>query len=150
MRNFFQKPIHWLSNEYYYKHFKIGLIFTVLNVIVSVTIWGSLFFDIQKNLDFSISVFIVISLIFHLAYCVANAYFYPFSVFIFDNIVKLLIGEGIFIASIFSILVWRFVKLMILFGLWFASIVLGPIAILYLYVQNSRKNDGSGPERVSS
>ncbi|MBP2621369.1 hypothetical protein ACVRXQ_10630 [Streptococcus panodentis] len=64
--------------------------------------------------------------------------FYPFAMFVYESIVKLVMGDSIFLIPILVILIWKIVRF---FMIWLFSLPIGIIGLIYLYFAVNRKTD---------
>ncbi|SDJ83634.1 hypothetical protein [Streptococcus gallolyticus] len=66
-----------------------------------------------------------------------SSIFYPFAMFVYESIVKLIMGDNVFILPAIPLLIWKLVRFIII---WAFSIPIGIIGFGYLYF---RINKGS-------
>ncbi|MCK1236782.1 hypothetical protein MX003_03565 [Streptococcus uberis] len=59
-----------------------------------------------------------------------SAIFYPFAMFIYENVCSFLMGENFFIFPIKFLMIWKFVRFIIV---WCFAIPIGILGFLYLY-----------------
>lgn len=61
---------------------------------------------------------------------------YPFAMFVYDSLVGLFMGETVFFANWFLVLIYSIAKIIFVFSF---SIVIAPFGILYLYIRNRNR-----------
>lgn len=62
-----------------------------------------------------------------------NFLLYPFSMFVYDSVVSLLMGDNVWITSGIFVFIWGFIKILLIY---FFSLLIAPIGILILYFTN--------------
>jgi hypothetical protein len=116
------KTFGGLSAKYYVRNFLFGLIFPIaiyfLRGSTETQISGIMFF-----------------------FLVINTILYPYSRFVYENVIRFIVGNNIFLVNVFLMLI---VKLITMALYWVFAVVIAPVGLIYLYFQHSRV-DGNPP-----
>jgi len=110
------KTFGGLTREYYIRQFLFGLIFPAMLFIVQS--YGTQAIPISMIILFAI-----------------NCLLYPYSRFVYESVVRFVMGENIFILNASLML---FIKLMTMAMCWSAAILIAPIGLAYLYYHHSK------------
>jgi hypothetical protein len=116
MKNFITTIFGSLNPSYLVRQYVYGGILVTL-----------FFFASGRNIPSSMWAFILISLV-----------LYPFSMFVYDSIVGMLMGDNVFFVNVFLSMIFSFIKIIIMFSL---SILIAPLGILYLYLTNLKRQE---------
>ena len=66
-----------------------------------------------------------------------SSIFYPFAMFVYESIVKLIMGDNVFILPAIPLLIWKLVRFIII---WAFSIPIGIIGFGYLYFRINKRS----------
>ena len=121
MGRIFQTTFGGLTPSYYFRHmffsFLIGACF----------IYGSLH-QVPVPYEF-------------IAFSVVTSLFYPYARFVYENIVRFILGENIFFLHISIVLFFKVLTMLIC---WMFALAIAPIGLAYLYYHNNRHPGAPG------
>lgn len=118
MNPILSKTLWGLDNKYYFKQLILGLIFLAV------------FYFISSKLTIGIGVSLI-------ALAVVKTLLYPYSRFIYEKIVDLMVGNKVF--SVHAIFLWS-AKLITMYLCWFFAVFIAPVGLCYLYYYNTKNN----------
>jgi len=119
MNSFFSKTFGGLLPSYYLRHWLFGLIFTLPLLYLAIGDQSAPFFIIPL--------------------CLVNTFLYPYSRFVYEQLIGYICGDNIFIVNaIFGLLL----KLITMWLCWSLAIFIAPIGLGYLYFYHSRYSVG--------
>ena len=113
IKNQIKKIFGGLTKKYYIRQFLFGCIFL-----------GFVIFGTMRH---GIDLFFFIGLI--------STFLYPYSRFVYESIIKFIIGENVFFMNAIAMLIFKF---FMMFICWSAAILIAPIGMAYLYIQQSK------------
>jgi hypothetical protein len=113
------KTLGGLSRAYYFRQFFFGLLFVALIVMM-------MFSQNGPGMSLGMAVMIVI-----------NALLYPYSRFVYESIVRFIMGENIFVVNALLMLAVKFMMMSLCFS---AAIFIAPFGLVYLYYHHSKNN----------
>lgn len=116
MKQFF----NLLDKEVYFRHLFFGILLSIFPIYYAYTM---------------ISIKVVVGIIL-LLWQVINIFAYPYSRFTYESICNFVIGENFFLINAFTLLLWKFVTMIMCF---FGSIFIAPFGLLYLYINKNKK-----------
>lgn len=119
MHPIISKTFGGLSYQYYFRQFIFGLIFPAMLFVVQS--YGT------QSIPISMIIFFVI-----------NSLLYPYSRFVYESVVRFVMGENVFILNAIPML---FIKLMTMAMCWSAAILIAPAGLAYLYYHHSKVDD---------
>ena len=68
-------------------------------------------------------------------YIIVSTFFYPYSRFVYESIVRYIMGENIFFINAILMLIVKFITMILC---WAFSIFIAPVGLAYLYYQHSK------------
>lgn len=116
MTNFLQKTFGGLAPSYYWRHFFFGALLTALMIYVSLN--GNK--PVQLGFYF---------------YCVINTLLYPYARFVWESCVNFILGNTIFVANIWLMLLS---KLFTIALCWCLALFIAPVGLIYLYFHHEK------------
>lgn len=112
-----KKLLGTLDPSYLIRHYLFGIL-----------VFGFMIYSRQHHLDLR-----------EIIYLTASLVLYPFSMFVYDNIVAFLLGDNILIQAVIVKVIWVTIRTLFIF---LFSIFIAPIGILYLlYKAGTRENN---------
>lgn len=112
------KTFGGLSKKYYFRQFFFGLILFALTTYVTLSIPNS-------------------SLVLRTIFGLISMLLYPYSRFVYENIVGFIMGKNMFVVNAFLMMSVKFGTMVIC---WFGAIFIAPIGLAYLYYHHSKIN----------
>ena len=110
------KTFGGLSKSYYFRQLFFGLL-----------LFGFIMLMATGNTH-GVSYFMVLI-------CVLNSLLYPYTRFVYENIVRFITGNNMFVVNVFFMI---FTKLMTMIICWGGAIFIAPIGLAYLYYYHSK------------
>ena len=120
MNTIIKKTLGGLSKEYYARQFLFGLIFPAL-----------LYFVLSQG-EKADSLIVASSISFWIISC----FLYPYSRFVYENIVKYIIGNNMFITAVPLMSGIKFFTMAMCWGFAF---LIAPVGLLYLYYYHTKE-----------
>lgn len=111
------KTFGGLSKPYYFRHFVFGLALAAL--------CGFVLTRGPNGIQFSM-----------IAILAVNAFLYPYARFVYESVVRFIMGENLFILPIFIVLFAKYVTMALCFTF---AILIAPIGLAYLYYHHSKQ-----------
>ncbi|HGJ5890498.1 MAG TPA: hypothetical protein ACHBZA_03860 [Arsenophonus apicola] len=115
--NFLKKTLGGLDNSYYFRHFFFGALISVI-----------IFWLVNYNSSGIPASIIIMTII--------NTLLYPYSRFVYEQIISFIIGDHIFYFEIKWMLTAKFMTMIIC---WAFSIFIAPFGLFYLYYYHSKQ-----------
>ena len=116
MPSFLQKTFGGLSGQYYFRHFVFGLAIAAFVFFMSTQ--GDETLSTGKIFFIAISTFL-----------------YPYSRFVYENIVGFIMGGNAFFGNALVFLVVKFFTMLLC---WFFAVFIAPLGLGYLYYHHSK------------
>lgn len=69
-------------------------------------------------------------------FMIISALLYPFAMFIYENVVSLILGDNVWFLPIFLLFIWKIVRFLVIF---FLSLPIGVIGFIILYFKVNRE-----------
>ncbi|HEY1719852.1 MAG TPA: hypothetical protein VGG27_01305 [Magnetospirillaceae bacterium] len=110
------KTFGGLSRPYYLRHFLFGLIFPAL------FIWNGI--HKPQTLDVGLCVLMVV-----------NTLLYPYSRFVYESIMRFIIGDNVFFVRPLFMVAMKFFTMLACWGL---AIFIAPLGLAYLYYRHTK------------
>lgn len=120
LRPLVQKTFGGLSKQYYFRQLFFGLIVAISFFFVYSQ--GSTIVSILDRIEVILS-YVLLTLL------------YPYSRFVYESIVRFILGDNIFFMNTVFMLILRFLTMTLC---WTFSIVIAPIGLAYLYYHHSK------------
>lgn len=118
MNPIFSKTLGGLDNKYYFRQFVFGLIFPVLFYLM---------FS-QAKTESGIPAFLII-------FVIVSTFLYPYSRFVYEQVMDFIFGDNIFLVNIIFLLVVKFITMYLC---WALAIFIAPIGLCYLYYYHTK------------
>jgi hypothetical protein len=119
MHSVLLKTFGGLSGEYYFRHFIFGLIFPAIYFLM-------FRHALHPGLPPPSLMFVM----------VVNSLLYPYSRFVYEGVMRFIVGQNVFFVSGFFFLL---AKLLTMLLCWSMAILIAPIGLAYLYYHHSRR-----------
>ena len=124
-----KKTFGGLEPRYYFRH----LFFAALMVIPMVLFTYS---NMPKGKPGAVTAFV-----FFASILVVNTFLYPYARFVYESIVRFVVGETVIFGNLFFML---FVKVLTMAVCWSFAIFIAPIGLIYLYFHHSKSEARMG------
>lgn len=115
--NIFSKTFGGLKLSYYLRHLLFGIAISAIPLVIG--------FNNSAGISFNILFVVTI-----------NALLYPYSRFVYEQIIGYIMGDNVFIVNAIMLL---FTKLITIILCWGLSIFIAPIGLLYLFYYHTKQ-----------
>ena len=121
MKSLIEKTLGGLSMQYYIRQFFFGSIILAFTYFIAT----------QKTPEISLQDHLPIASLF-----VLNTFLYPYSRFVYENIMDFIMGNTMFMSSLITLVF----KVITMYVCWQFSIFIAPVGLAYLYYLHSKRN----------
>ncbi|MDR2212258.1 MAG: hypothetical protein LBE21_01335 [Pseudomonadales bacterium] len=121
MSSVFTKTLGGLSPRYYLRQFAFGLMLSAL--LIYLLRRG------PEPLSLDLSIYALIGM---------NTLLYPYARYVYDSIVKFILGNNVLFLNAVVMLIAKFFTMLLC---WFFAIFIAPLGLVYLYLHHGRREE---------